>query len=65
MGEEYLLPYTSMPFPKSVSGIKVLVGSFEYLSKKHSSEIEMKLFGERWGSKDQKHGFSSENKTQK
>ena len=48
-----------MPFAKSVAATKIAVASSEYLSKEHSADLELKLFGERWGSQDQKSGFSS------
>ena len=46
-----------MPYVKSVAAAKIAVASSEFLSKKHVSELELKLFSERWGSVEQKTGF--------
>jgi hypothetical protein len=52
--EKFLLPFTSQPFSRSVSAVKTLVASNEILSRKHVVELEQKVFGERWASKDNK-----------
>jgi hypothetical protein len=52
--ERFLLPFTSQPFSKSVAAAKTLVASNEILSRKHVVELEQKVFGERWASKDNK-----------
>ena len=53
-GEAFLLPFTAQPFSKAVASAKILVASNEYLSKKHTQELELKTFGERWGSDEKK-----------
>lgn len=52
--ENFLLPFTSQPFMRSVAAVKTLVASNEILSRKHVVELEQKVFGERWASKDNK-----------
>ena len=56
-GEEFLLPFTAQPFSAAVSSAKILVAANEYLSKKHTQELELKTFGERWGSAEKKTAF--------
>ena len=53
-GENFLLPFTNQPFRQSVAAIKTLVASNETLSRKHVVEMEARVFGENWASKDNK-----------
>ena len=56
-GEAFLLPFTAQPYSAAVASAKVLVAANEYLSKKHTQEMELKIFGERWGSAEKNTAF--------
>ena len=51
------MPFTAQPYSAAVASAKVLVAANEYLSKKHTQEMELKIFGERWGSAEKNTAF--------